>query len=477
MHYLLRRAPLAWAFMALACDAGDRGTAPSPLDAVAPPRAESSVGWAGCGGCETIPEISDRGRRPLRVAAVPREVLRREAPPLTIEEPADVREAVRGLMIYAAPSPSAPLRGRVRRGKGFPVWAFVEGKGCGAPGWGRLAEDAFVCLQHTRPSELVPSPQSVGPAGYYAKPVPDRVARRWSSLEALRRGWDAADELQPHHDYAFVGRALVRGKAVLLDRRGRAVLEEDVRRMMPSTFQGRDLERAPLPEGKRLAWVVAWPGAELRDARGGEAGRLRYHETLEIDAASLSEVGARVVLADGRSVAGSDLRIWDAAIPQPSEIDHESTWIDVDLATQILTVMRGDRPLYATLISSGLRRATPRGVFRIWQKLEEDTMSSDPGAADPYEVEGVAFVQYFFSGFALHGAYWHNSFGRPVSHGCVNLAPADARHVFSMTTPNVREAWTDAYESEAERGTVVQLRRGDAPVQDRRGDVRPLLGS
>jgi len=58
-----------------------------------------------------------------------------------------------------------------------------------------------------------------------------------------------------------------------------------------------------------------------------------------------------------------------------------------------------------------------------------------------FELRDVPYIQYFAAGYAIHGAYWHDVFGIPRSHGCVNLAPIDARLVFRWTDPPVPDGW------------------------------------
>lgn len=58
-----------------------------------------------------------------------------------------------------------------------------------------------------------------------------------------------------------------------------------------------------------------------------------------------------------------------------------------------------------------------------------------------FELRDVPWIQYFAAGYALHGAYWHDVFGIPRSHGCINLAPVDARVVFMWTDPPIPEGW------------------------------------
>jgi hypothetical protein len=98
------------------------------------------------------------------------------------------------------------------------------------------------------------------------------------------------------------------------------------------------------------------------------------------------------------------------------------------------------------------------------------------GVGTPGGVEAVPHVQYFLGSFALHSAYWHDGFGRPISHGCVNLSPKDAKHVFSLTTPTLPLGWLHGYESTEHLGTTLRVRMGNKPVRDRRGDVEPVFG-
>ena len=70
-----------------------------------------------------------------------------------------------------------------------------------------------------------------------------------------------------------------------------------------------------------------------------------------------------------------------------------------------------------------------------------------------YDIRDVPYIQYFHEGYALHGAFWHDDFGKVHSHGCVNLAPADAAWLFEWTDPVVPPEWHGAVSGEA--GTEV----------------------
>jgi len=120
------------------------------------------------------------------------------------------------------------------------------------------------------------------------------------------------------------------------------------------------------------------------------------------------------------------------AVP-PTGIGEGEKWIDVDLSSQRLVAYEGNRAVYWALVSTGLP-ATPTvtGRFHVYVKHRSTTMSG-PG----YYLTNVLYTQYFYRGYGLHGAYWHNNFGHPMSHGCVNLSNADAKWLFDWTLPYV----------------------------------------
>lgn len=110
--------------------------------------------------------------------------------------------------------------------------------------------------------------------------------------------------------------------------------------------------------------------------------------------------------------------------------------IYVDLDNQTLTAYQGDTLILQTLISSGKWFPTPTGDFKIWRQVRATRMSGGEGA-DAYDLPNVPFVMFFYNneiakgrGFGLHGAYWHNNFGHPMSHGCINMRTIDAEKLY-----------------------------------------------
>jgi len=72
---------------------------------------------------------------------------------------------------------------------------------------------------------------------------------------------------------------------------------------------------------------------------------------------------------------------------------------------------------------------TPIGEYEIWIKF----LSTDMRGAD-YYTKDVPYTMYFYKGYAIHGTYWHNNFGTPMSHGCVNLTIPDAEWVYNFAS-------------------------------------------
>ena len=118
----------------------------------------------------------------------------------------------------------------------------------------------------------------------------------------------------------------------------------------------------------------------------------------------------------------------------PPEGVEDDRWISVNLFEQTITAYEDGELVFATAISSGLRGWWTRpGVFQIYNKLDTDGMQGafEADRSDFYYLEDVPWVLYYDDARAIHGTYWHNNYGWQQSHGCVNLAPADAQWIFN----------------------------------------------
>jgi lipoprotein-anchoring transpeptidase ErfK/SrfK len=147
----------------------------------------------------------------------------------------------------------------------------------------------------------------------------------------------------------------------------------------------------------------------------------------------------------------------------PKDLKDGEKWIDVNVRTQTLVAYEGDKPVFATAVSTGLEdkldkekdHHTPPGTFRIREKHIAATMDGDVASDGPYSIEDVPWIMYFNGSYALHGAFWHNQFGRTKSHGCVNLAPQDAKALFAWTEPRLPEGWHGVMATTEKPGTRV----------------------
>ncbi len=119
-----------------------------------------------------------------------------------------------------------------------------------------------------------------------------------------------------------------------------------------------------------------------------------------------------------------------AAAPEAVNTD---LWFGIDLYEQVIVMYRGAKPVFATLVSTGLPRwPTYEGTFNIFLRSEREDMTWGKVGDDYYFLEEVPWTMFFDSGRALHGAYWHDGFGYRRSHGCVNINITDAKWLYDQ---------------------------------------------
>lgn len=121
-------------------------------------------------------------------------------------------------------------------------------------------------------------------------------------------------------------------------------------------------------------------------------------------------------------------------VSRPFGVGPNERWVDVNLTTQTLVAYEGNTPVLTTLISSGTwQYPTVTGQFRIYLTYQSQTMDGRRLGYD-YYLENVPYVLYFYQDYALHGTFWHNNFGTPMSHGCVNMETSDAAWMYNFVS-------------------------------------------
>lgn len=145
-------------------------------------------------------------------------------------------------------------------------------------------------------------------------------------------------------------------------------------------------------------------------------------------------------------------------------VAHEERWVEVDLSEQKLYAWEGNELFLETPVSTGLPWwPTPQGEFRIWIKLRATKMEGGSGNYY-YYLPNVPYVMFFgndevpnWRGYGLHGTYWHNDFGNPRSHGCVNLPTSIAEKLYFWVTPSLADGKSVAYSSNDNPGTRIVI--------------------
>jgi lipoprotein-anchoring transpeptidase ErfK/SrfK len=373
--------------------------------------------------------------------------------------------------IVAEPLVSAARRGTALAGARLPLFGAKRGAGCGAR-WISIGPQAWMCQDALTFDSSPPNPP--GPAADVNAPsgLPFQyyfVGKGGSN--GYFRLQDAEDvapdqELEPGFAVAIVDEGVKQGTRYGRTHHGMWIPMHDLGEVVPFGFHGQEVVDGKLD----FAWVVedkapvfSTPSsAGARPAKSAKA-RVRF-EKIDILEEKIDKKAGYFRTGEGEWVRARDVRR-PVAVTPPSSLRPNERWIDVDLATQTLIALEGDKPLFATLVSTGKGKegtdtATPKGEFRIWVKLESSNMDNleDEEAEKYYAIEDVPYVQFFSKGVGLHGAFWHRGFGRVRSHGCVNLAPLDAQRLFAFTSPHLPAGWAAVLPTSEEEGTLVRVR-------------------
>jgi hypothetical protein len=298
-----------------------------------------------------------------------------------------------------------------------------------------------------------------------------RGERRIPNISAFRAPAYAviADRIKRHAGVALIGTFVAGPEAQ--DRRfaistdARLIPADKLKADSGSPFHGKRVADVGLPFAfVRRADATYWDLAQGRLERGDKLG---FREFIPLTGTIREIQGVRMVEArNGRWLRSEDLKTAAKPSKLPSFARGKTKWIEISIFSQMLVLWEGAQPIYATLVSTGKdglgepkkTLSTPLGTFRVYQKHVTTTMDSDV-ADHEFELRDVPWVMYFKGGYALHGAYWHDDFGRGRSHGCVNLSPIDARFVFMWANPDVPKHWHAAYASDPfGQGTIVHIR-------------------
>jgi lipoprotein-anchoring transpeptidase ErfK/SrfK len=358
--------------------------------------------------------------------------------------------------VLARPSYAAPLAGHVLRGARIAVRGEVvlqgNGRGCGTKRYYALEPLGYICSSEVRPSN---KPKTDEPLLQLVEgtPLPYRYAMviipegeflpMWGSLNALHEHEEPERQLSRGDTVALAATPDIQsfeGNNYYVSVDGKVLPVRGTMKVdQYSEWQGLQLTEAThLPFG----WVNP-PNAPVYDAPNGtKIDEVPHRTRLDILEEQLVGRNRWLRVGDGRWMKERHLNEV-RKIERPAGTGTHPQWFDVDLGEQVVVAYRDAQPVYATLTSSGHEpNHTPRGNYPIWGKVTSITMKSQEYDDIPYYVNRVPWVMFFQAHNALHGAYWHDRFGNTKSHGCVNLAPRDARYLFDWLEPSLPLGWT-----------------------------------
>lgn len=277
-----------------------------------------------------------------------------------------------------------------------------------------------------------------------------------------------ANRIKRHAGVALIGsfvagpQAMNRRFAITTDTR--LIPADKLKPTSGSPFHGYDIRDIGLPVA--FAYRIGAKSWRIVGHKLEAGPRLGWREFIALTGRVERIRGVRMVQAkNGSWVRSDDLKTIAKPRSLPPFARRGVKWIDISIVSQSMVLWEGRKPVYATLVSTGRgglgepgkTLSTPRGIFRIYQKHVTTTMDSDV-ADHQFELRDVPWVMYFKGGYAIHGAYWHDGFGKVRSHGCVNVAPVDARYVFMWSSPQVPKHWQAAYAvAPFEKGTIVDI--------------------
>jgi lipoprotein-anchoring transpeptidase ErfK/SrfK len=221
------------------------------------------------------------------------------------------------------------------------------------------------------------------------------------------------------------------GKVVYQIGPGEYIRGDHVSRISTPTFSGLLFRETPK---NTFGWVMTTVTASAAPGYDQPMTNQTYYRYQIVQVYEIKKVGdfEWYMVAPGQWIEQRRVALVQPDTTRPEGIP-ENRWVSVNLYEQTIAIYEDSELIFASLVSSGLRGWWTRpGVFQVYKEYVNDGMQGafEADRSDFYYLEDVPWVMYYDDDRALHGAYWHNNFGYQQSHGCVNLAPADAQWIF-----------------------------------------------
>lgn len=332
---------------------------------------------------------------------------------------------------------------------------------CAGGTWSAVSGGAYLCVDdgvRLKPwgyKEKVLDPRTARRVARLDRPTPYKSGKARNGAPVLRRiptaaeleALDAGRAPAGLVDRIFKGTYLVTivgtetsGDETFVELlSGEYLRESDVKRFPKFPMHGELLEgdkTLPIAFAYQKANVYCL-GGESAHPCGTAEKHARFLRGEEIEAGDQRFL----VVDDGLAVRRERVRIAER-IPRPAGVKPSDQWIHINLTEQTLVAYEGDRPVYATLVSTGKPgHDTRTGLYQVNRAYATKPMNG-VDEDGPYQVQEVPWTMFYHGNYAVHGAYWHDVFGQTRSHGCVNLPPVDARWLFQWAKPQLPRGWS-----------------------------------
>lgn len=362
--------------------------------------------------------------------------------------------------IRAQPTTASTVVAYARRGAVLPAVTTHSGRGCSSGKWYEVQGGGFVCSG--RDFTVLADGVKIKPyfrEGHhlpyrYAKfhrgrhPLFSRLPNRQELARVLavraKKGSHFPNPVKRLSDglqfETVVGEHTIRGETLYQNAKGDWFLARDAKMLNPPVGHGVFLtDRIKLP----IAYVREDKTPVRCDCTGALAkcGNAQKHDVVAVQPPAPGAKAVRLRGAQDIRLPRDKVRLATKE-PRPSTVPEGQKWIHVRLSEQTLVAYEGDTPVFATVVATGAKgHETPPGTFRTQRKFVSTTMRGSDEEFGRYTVSDVPWTLFYDGSFALHAAYWHDTFGDVRSHGCTNIPPNDARWLFHWSEPALPVGW------------------------------------
>jgi lipoprotein-anchoring transpeptidase ErfK/SrfK len=424
-------------------------------------------------GCESPTSITNVVTEPVH--AIP-EAPAPAAPTQKIENPLRYVSTPSSSFIRVETSSKASILGQTMAKARLPVYEEVQvpGSGCKSEKWLRVQFNGWICADLTREAEPGEELET-----HIENKTPNQKAQVLQETELFGSlGGKPLFKIEKGRSVSVMRVVTTNGKdfAQISGTEGSAggfIAAEHLKFLGKGSYKS-GLRGEVFTKDTVFPFVIFADETGLAETAGGPAPKpvgkdkkINGPHKKRFERASILEQqevdGKTYYRIDGGWFAASKSTAIIQKESAPEGLPPGSRWALVDISDQTVVAYEGDQPMWASLAATGKASNkgafwTVSGSFRLQRKYRVKDMEGNP-FGEHYLVEDVPWPQYFFEGYAIHGAFWHNRFGRVTSHGCVNMTPADAMWISEFLDPQIPPGWYALFPTLEMETSVIVVRQ------------------